>query len=94
MTGFRWWANRRGIVIPAAGAGKLKATIQNIYIGATSLWFTFRDARKPMGWEHAPFADWWNSFHGWVVAITLLIALALTISSFVQYLYRHRELFK
>ena len=45
MTGFRFWAQRRGIVIPAAGAGKLKATIQNIYNGATFLWFTFRDAR-------------------------------------------------
>ena len=49
MTAFRWWASRRGVVIPAAGAGKLKTTIQNIFIGAVILWFAFRDARKPHG---------------------------------------------
>ena len=94
MTAFRQWAKRKGVVIAAHGVGKLKSVFQNIFIGATILWFTFRDARKPMGWEHAPFAEFWNSFHGWFVAIALFIALALTITSFVQYLYRHRELFK
>ena len=64
MTAFRFWAKHRGIVIPAAGAGKLKATLQNIYIGATFLWFTFRDARKPLGWEHNRMAEYWNQFHG------------------------------
>ena len=33
MTVFRWWAKRRGVVIAAGGAGKLKAAFQNIYIG-------------------------------------------------------------
>jgi phosphatidylglycerophosphate synthase len=94
MTVFRWWANRRGVVIPAAGAGKLKATIQNIYIGATFLWFTFRDARKPMGWEHSRLAEFWNEFHGGVVALTLALATALTVYSFVVYIYRYRMLFK
>ena len=69
MTGFRWWAQRRGVVIPAAGAGKLKTAIQNIFIGAVILWFAFRDARKPMGWEHSRFADYWNEFHGGFVAV-------------------------
>ncbi|MDH5284758.1 MAG: CDP-alcohol phosphatidyltransferase family protein, partial [Gemmatimonadota bacterium] len=45
MTGFRWWAKRRGHVIAAGAGGKLKTTFQSIYIGATMLWFTFRDAR-------------------------------------------------
>ena len=94
MTGFRWWANRKGIVIPAAGAGKLKATIQNTYIGATFLWFTFRDARKPMGWEHNRMAEYWNEFHGGVVAFTLALATVLTVYSFVVYIYRYRALFQ
>ena len=94
MTAFRQWAKRKGVVIAAHGVGKLKSVFQNIFIGATILWFTFRDARKPLGWEHAPFAEFWNSFHGWFVAIALFIALALTVTSFIQYLYRHRELFK
>lgn len=93
MTLFRWWATRRGIVIPAAGAGKLKATIQNIYIGATFLWFTWRDARKPLGWEQSRFAEYWNQFHGSVVAVTLGLATALTVYSFVVYIYRYRGLF-
>jgi CDP-diacylglycerol--glycerol-3-phosphate 3-phosphatidyltransferase len=94
MTGFRWWATRKGLVIPAAGPGKLKAVLQNIFIGATFLWFTFRDARRPLGWEHSRYADYWNQFHGSVVAVTLLLALGLTIYSFVVYLYRYRALFR
>jgi CDP-diacylglycerol--glycerol-3-phosphate 3-phosphatidyltransferase len=93
MTGFRWWAKRKGIVIPAAGAGKLKTVIQNVYIGATFFWFAFRDARKPMGWEHNRYAFWWNRFHGSVVALTLALATILTIYSFVVYMYRYRGLF-
>ncbi|MDX2193907.1 MAG: CDP-alcohol phosphatidyltransferase family protein [Gemmatimonadales bacterium] len=93
MTGFRWWASRRGVVIAAAGAGKLKAVFQNIFIGAVILWFAFRDARKPMGWEHSQYAAWWNQFHGGVVAVTLAIATFLTVSSFLQYLYHNRRLF-
>ena len=94
MTGFRLWAKRRGLVIAAAGPGKLKAVLQNIYIGATFLWFTFRDARKPMGWEHSRYADYWNEFHGSVVAITLALATALTVYSFLVYIYRYRALFR
>jgi Phosphatidylglycerophosphate synthase len=94
MTGFRWWAKRKGVVIPAGTAGKLKATIQNVYIGATFLWFTFRDARKPMGWEHNRIAEYWNEFHGGVVALTLALATVLTIYSFVDYMFQYRTLFK
>ena len=94
MTAFRQWAKGKGVVIQAQGVGKLKSVFQNIFIGATMLWFTFRDARKPLGWENSGFAIFWNSFHGWFVAIALLVALTLTITSFAQYLYRHRDLFK
>ncbi len=93
MTGFRWWAKRRGVVIPAAGPGKLKTVIQNIFIGAVMLWFAFRDARKPMGWEHSRFAQFWNDFHGGFVAVALAVAAALTIYSFIVYIYRYRALF-
>jgi CDP-diacylglycerol--glycerol-3-phosphate 3-phosphatidyltransferase len=93
MTIFRWWARRRGVLITAAGPGKLKTVIQNIFIGAVILWFAFRDARKPMGWEHSRFAAFWNEFHGGFVAVTLAVATLLTVSSFAQYLYRNRRLF-
>jgi len=92
MTAFRWWAQRRGVVIPAHGAGKLKTVIQNIFIGAIMLWFAFRDARKPLGWEQSRFADFWNTFHGSFVALALAIATLLTIYSFALYIYRYRDL--
>jgi CDP-diacylglycerol---glycerol-3-phosphate 3-phosphatidyltransferase len=93
MTVFRSWAAHRGVVIPAGSAGKLKTVIQNIYIGATIAWFAFRDARKPMGWEHNRFANYWNEFHGGFVAVTLAVATLLTVYSFALYIYRNRRLF-
>ena len=93
MTLFRWWARRRGVLITAAGPGKLKTVIQNIFIGAVMLWFAFRDARKPMGWEHNRYAAWWNDFHGGFVAVALAVAAALTVYSFIVYIYRYRALF-
>jgi CDP-diacylglycerol--glycerol-3-phosphate 3-phosphatidyltransferase len=93
MTLFRWWARRRGVLITAAGPGKLKTVIQNIFIGAVMLWFAFRDARKPMGWEHNRYAVWWNDFHGGFVAVALAVAAALTVYSFIVYIYRYRALF-
>jgi len=93
MTLFRWWARRKGVLITAAGPGKLKTVIQNIFIGAVMLWFAFRDARKPMGWEHNRYAVWWNDFHGGFVAVALAVAAALTVYSFIVYIYRYRALF-
>ncbi|MEO8199220.1 MAG: CDP-diacylglycerol--glycerol-3-phosphate 3-phosphatidyltransferase [Gemmatimonadota bacterium] len=93
MTAFRWWAKRRGVVIAAAGPGKLKTVIQNIFVGAVMLWFAFRDARKPLGWEHSRWAQFWNTFHGGFVAVALLVAAALTVYSFGVYMYRYRRLF-
>jgi CDP-diacylglycerol--glycerol-3-phosphate 3-phosphatidyltransferase len=93
MTGFRWWAARRGVVISAQGPGKLKTVFQSIFIGGTIAWFAFRDAIKPMGWEEDRAARWWNQFHGGFVAVTLGIALVLTVYSFLIYLYRYRSLF-
>jgi CDP-diacylglycerol--glycerol-3-phosphate 3-phosphatidyltransferase len=93
ITALRWWAARRGVVIAAVGAGKLKAMFQNIFIGATILWFAYRDARRPLGWEAKPFFRFWNEFHGGFVAVTLGIAVALTVYSFLVYLYRFRALF-
>lgn len=93
MTVFRWYAKRRGVIISAQGPGKLKTVFQHIFIGGTIAWFAFRNAIKPLGWEEDRAALWWNQFHGGFVAVTLAIALILTIYSFVIYLYRYRGLF-
>ena len=93
MTAFRWWASKRGVVIAAHGPGKLKAAFQNIFIGATIAWFAFRNAVKPMGWERSAFARFWTDFHGGFVAVTLAVAVILTIWSFAVYIHRYRDLF-
>ncbi len=93
MTGFRWYAQRRGVIISADSSGKLKTTFQSIFIGGAIAWFAFKDAIRPMGWEQKPFARFWTEFHGGFVAVTLAVALALTLSSFAAYLYRHRHPF-
>jgi CDP-diacylglycerol--glycerol-3-phosphate 3-phosphatidyltransferase len=93
MTVFRFFAKRRGVVIPAMGAGKLKAVVQNVFIGATLFWFAWKDALA----MH-PFADWfrnvWDQVHGAVVAVTLGGAILLTVYSLAAYLYRYRALLK
>jgi CDP-diacylglycerol--glycerol-3-phosphate 3-phosphatidyltransferase len=93
MTVFRQWAKGKGVVIAAHGTGKLKATFQSIFIGATIAWFAFKDAIKPMGWQDSATARFWTTFHGGFVAVTLTIAVILTIWSFVVYIHRYRGLF-
>ncbi len=93
MTVFRAWAQSRGVVIQAENAGKMKAVLQNVFIGGTLTWFAFRDMVRPFGWEHSRFAQYWHEFHGGFVAATLGIALTLTIYSFVAYLVQYRRLF-
>src|SRR5947209_8394164 len=93
MTAFRFFAKRRGVVIPAIGAGKLKAVVQNVFIGATLIWFAWRDALATHRWAGS-FRNFWNEFHGAVVALTLAGAILLTVYSLVVYLYRYRALLK
>lgn len=92
MTVFRAWAQRRGVVIAAGSAGKMKAALQNVFIGGTLAWFAFRDASGTFGWQKSSLGTWWYDFHGGFVAVTLGIALTLTIYSFVVYLVEYRRL--
>ena len=93
MTVFRAWAQRKGVVIAAGNAGKMKAVLQNVFIGGTLTWFAFRDMVHPFGWENSRFANYWDHFHGGFVATTLAIALTLTIYSFIDYMVKYRRLF-
>lgn len=93
MTVFRAWAQRRGVVIAAGNAGKIKAALQNVFIGGALAWFAFRDAAVQLGWTGSPFGSFWHEFHGGFVAGTLGIALTMTIYSFVIYLIQYRSLF-
>jgi CDP-diacylglycerol--glycerol-3-phosphate 3-phosphatidyltransferase len=93
ITVFRFFARRRGVIIPAAGAGKLKATFQSVFIGATIAWFAWKDALAQHRWT-GWFREFWDQFHGAVVAVTLAGAILLTVYSLLVYLYRYRALLR
>ncbi|MBE0593076.1 MAG: CDP-alcohol phosphatidyltransferase family protein [Gemmatimonadales bacterium] len=93
MTVFRQVAKRKGVVIAAAGAGKLKTIVQDVFIGATILWFAWKDMEVQYGWQSGWFGRFWERFHGALVAITLGGAVLLTAFSMVVYVYRYRRLF-
>ncbi len=94
MTVFRQMAKKRGVIIAAGGAGKLKTIVQDIFIGATILWFAWKDMAADFGWRQGWLGTWWERLHGAVVAITLGIAILLTVYSLGVYIYRHRSLFR
>ena len=93
MTVVRYEARKRGVVIAAGREGKLKVIFQDIFIGATIAWFAWKDflVRTGItGWMR----DAWDEIHGTVVAVTLAVALVLTVYSFDVYLYKYRALFR
>jgi len=92
ITVFRLEARKRGVIIPAGRAGKLKVIFQDIFIGATIAWFAWKDLLVEMRWT-GQLRDAWDRLHGAVVAVTLLVAVVLTVYSLVAYLYRYRALF-
>jgi len=94
MTAFRYLAKRRGVIIAAAGPGKMKTIVQDIFIGATILWFAWKDMRVSFGWETGWFGAFWERVHGTVVAATLGGAVLLTAYSLAVYIYRYRRLFR
>jgi phosphatidylglycerophosphate synthase len=87
MTLFRQAAARRGVVIAALFAGKLKTVFQWIWVGASYFWFAAATAAVHYGWRSA----WWNGFailNGIVASISMYIAVALTLWSLAVYLRR------
>lgn len=92
MTVFRQVAKRRGVVIAAAGPGKLKTIIQDTFIGATIAWFAWKDMAAAFGWRSGWFGEFWEQFHGTFVAVTLAGAILITVYSLGVYLYRYRRL--
>ncbi|MGD8278559.1 MAG: CDP-diacylglycerol--glycerol-3-phosphate 3-phosphatidyltransferase [Gemmatimonadota bacterium] len=90
VTLLRSIAARRGQVIPAGSAGKLKAVFQNIFIGTTILWYALRTAGAERGW-HGLFWNAWQALHATVLLLTLGIAVVLTVWSLLVYLWGWRR---
>ena len=74
------------------GAGKLKTIFQDIFIGATIAWFAWKDLTAAYGWETGWLGAIWDQFHGTVVAVTLAIAVLITVYSLGVYFYKYRDL--
>jgi len=93
MTLFRVQAKRHGVLIPAGRSGKLKVIFQDIFVGATIAWFAWKDLLVRMRWT-GRLRDVWDQFHGTLVALTLAVAVVLTLYSLGSYLYRFRALLR
>jgi CDP-diacylglycerol--glycerol-3-phosphate 3-phosphatidyltransferase len=93
MTLVRYEARKQGVVIAAGREGKLKVIVQDIFIGATIAWFAWKDYLVRTGIT-GRMRDAWTEVHGTVVAVTLGLAVVLTVYSFAVYLYKYRALFR
>ncbi len=85
ITVFRGFAARRGVVLAAGRAGKLKAVFQNIFIGAAIFWYAMQSAARERGWSGRTW-DAWQWFHAAFTAVALAIAVVLTVYSLYVYL--------
>jgi len=92
ITVFRSYAARRGVVIAAGLTGKRKTLLQSLFSGGLLLWYPLRMLAAEHGWEQSPVWRGWAAFHGAWVAITLALALFLTVYSMLDYLWRYRSL--
>lgn len=91
MTVFRSYAARKGVVIAAGTAGKRKALFQNLFIGATLLWFPLSLLARDRGWR-GPVWSVSGPFVEWFCAVTLVVAIVLTVYSMIDYLWSYRTL--
>ena len=91
VTIVRQIAARRGRVIPAASVGKYKAVVQSVFSGSALLWYALiagveREESRSGLWE-----VWWTWIHGPVLALSLLLAIILTVYSMLVYFWRWRR---
>ena len=91
ITIIRSIAARKGTVIPAGKAGKLKAVFQNIFVGTCIAWLAAKSAAINENWLDMQSWTYWTWFHGFVFLTSLAIAVILTVYSFVVYLIEWRK---
>ena len=90
MTALRQLAARRGTVIAAIWAAKVKTVFQLVWIGAAFFWFFVAtvdrlDVRARSGW------DFLANMSGVVGALAMVGSVALTVYSMAVYLWRYRH---
>jgi CDP-diacylglycerol--glycerol-3-phosphate 3-phosphatidyltransferase len=92
ITVFRGYAARRGVVLAAGAAGKLKAVFQNIAIGGIVFWYALLSASREYGWDTRFWNGLWLPFHRIFCIAMLAVAVALTVWSLGVYLQSFRKL--
>ena len=92
ITVFRGYAAKRGVVLAAGKAGKLKAVVQNVAIGSIILWYGLYSAIRAHGWSSRFLRSFWMPFHRGFAIVALAVAVALTVVSLVIYLQSFRRL--
>jgi CDP-diacylglycerol---glycerol-3-phosphate 3-phosphatidyltransferase len=90
ITVFRGYAARRGVVIAAGPAGKYKALVQALTVGAGILWYALDSAARAGAWD-GPIWAAWRTFHWWFAVVTLAVAIVLTVYSMAVYLLGYRR---
>jgi CDP-diacylglycerol--glycerol-3-phosphate 3-phosphatidyltransferase len=85
ITVFRGYAAKRGVILAAGKAGKLKAVFQNIFVGAAIFWYALQSAARENAWD-TPFWSFWQTFHAGFTMVSLAIAVVLTVYSLYVYL--------
>lgn len=91
ITVFRSYAAAKGVIIAAGASGKRKAVYQSLFIGGLLFWYPLIMIVRERGWGAAPGWSVWSAFHGTWIAATLAAALALTVYSMLDYLWRYRS---
>ena len=85
ITVFRGFAAKRGVVLAAGKAGKLKAVFQNIFIGSAIFWYALQSAARENAWSGRTW-EYWGWFHLVFTMVALAIAVVLTVYSLYVYL--------
>jgi len=91
ITVFRSYAARKGVVIAAGRTGKRKTLLQSLFTGGLLLWYPLLSLVAAKQWEGRPLWRYWSMFHGTWIAVTLGLAILLTIYSMLDYLWRYRS---
>ncbi|MBT8488863.1 MAG: CDP-diacylglycerol--glycerol-3-phosphate 3-phosphatidyltransferase [Gemmatimonadetes bacterium] len=90
ITVFRAYAARRGVVIAAGVAGKRKALFQMFFIGGLLLWYPLSRLGAQEAWNGWFWGFFDTGLRAWV-AVTLAVAIVLTVYSMIDYLWSYRR---
>ncbi|HEV8237478.1 MAG TPA: CDP-alcohol phosphatidyltransferase family protein [Gemmatimonadaceae bacterium] len=93
MTIFRQAAARRGVVIAAIGPAKWKTGFQLVWQGSAYFWFWAATLAAVKGWSSSAWHDF-ALFNGTVGALTMTVAVVLTVYSLAIYLRSFRNVFE